>query len=102
MSNILVVAEVRNGVLKRPSLGAVSAARTLAEKTGGKVVALAIGQGLDDAGAELASGGAADVLLADMAERSQGASLRANIALLLHNAATAANLAGNNPLPLRG
>ena len=68
MSNILVVAEVRNGVLKRPSLEAVSAARTLAEKTGGKVIALAIGQGLDAAGAELAGGGAADVLLADMAE----------------------------------
>lgn len=68
MSNILVVAEVRNGLLKRPSLEAVSAARTLAEKTGGKVIALAIGQGLDAAGGQLASAGAADVLLADTAE----------------------------------
>jgi len=68
MSNILVVAEVRNGLLKQPSLEAVSAARQLAGKTGGKVIALAIGQGLDAAGEELSNNGAAQVLLADAPE----------------------------------
>lgn len=39
-------------------------------------------------------------LLGDMAQRSNGASLRANISLLLHNATTAARLAQNEPTGL--
>src|SRR5262245_31449544 len=65
MSNIVVVAEVRAGKLKRPSLEAVAAGRQLAQKTGGKVVAVALGAGLDAAGAELANSGAHQVVLAD-------------------------------------
>jgi len=64
MSNIVVVAEVRAGKLKRPSLEAVTAAQQLAAKCGAKVAALAVGAGLDAAGAELARC-AAQVVLAD-------------------------------------
>ncbi len=45
MSTIVVVAEVRAGALKRPSLEAVTAALALAEPTGADVVAVACGQG---------------------------------------------------------
>ncbi|GDY03484.1 electron transfer flavoprotein subunit alpha [Planctomycetota bacterium] len=67
MSNILVVAEVRAGKLKRPSLEAITAAQQLAAKTGGKVIALAIGSFLDAAGKELAAT-AHEVVLADTPE----------------------------------
>lgn len=65
MSNILVVAEVRAGKLKRPSLEAVAAGLQLAAKTGGKVIAVAVGSGLDAAGQELQAGGASQVVLVD-------------------------------------
>jgi len=53
MSNIVVIAEVRGGQLKRPSLEAVTAAQQLAAATGGKVTAIACGAGIDAACAEL-------------------------------------------------
>ncbi|MEQ1632869.1 MAG: electron transfer flavoprotein subunit alpha/FixB family protein [Planctomycetota bacterium] len=67
MSNIVVVAEVRAGKLKRPSLEAVTAALQLAAQNGGKVLALAIGSGLDAAGADLQKSGAHQVVLVDAA-----------------------------------
>jgi electron transfer flavoprotein alpha subunit len=65
MANVVVVAEVRAGKLKRAALEGVGAALQLAGKTGGKVIALALGSGLDAAGAELARSGAHEVVLAD-------------------------------------
>jgi electron transfer flavoprotein alpha subunit len=65
MSNIVVVAEVRAGKLKRPSLEAVAAGLQLAQQTGGKVTALALGAGLDAAGGDLSRSGAHQVVLAD-------------------------------------
>jgi len=65
MSNIVVVAEVRAGKLKRPSLEAVAAGQQLAASTGGKVIAIALGSGLDAAGQELANSGAHQVVLVD-------------------------------------
>ncbi len=65
MSHIVVVAEVRAGKLKRPSLEAVAAGLQLATQSGGKVTALALGSGLDAAGAELAKSGAHQVVLAE-------------------------------------
>jgi len=65
MSNIVVVAEVRAGKLKRPALEAVSAALALAQKTGGKVIALVIGSGLAAATAELQRSGAHKVVAVD-------------------------------------
>lgn len=65
MSNIIVVAEVRGGQLKRPSLEAVTAGLQLAQKSGGKVVAIACGSGIDAACAELGKHGAAKVVQID-------------------------------------
>jgi electron transfer flavoprotein alpha subunit len=63
MSNIVVIAEVRGGTLKRPSLEAVTAGLELAKSTGGQVVAVACGSGLDAAAAELQQSGAAKVVV---------------------------------------
>ena len=43
MSNIIVIAEVRGGSLKRPSLEAVTAAQQLAKGSGGHVIVVACG-----------------------------------------------------------
>jgi electron transfer flavoprotein alpha subunit len=65
MTNIVVVAEDRAQNLKRPSLEAVSAALELAGKTGGKVVAIAVGHGIAAATAELQKSGAHKVVAID-------------------------------------
>ncbi|MFT4512081.1 MAG: electron transfer flavoprotein alpha subunit [Planctomycetota bacterium] len=65
MSNIIVIAEVRGGSLKRPSLEAITAAKQLATASGGQIVAIACGNGIDAATAELAAGGAAKVIAID-------------------------------------
>jgi electron transfer flavoprotein alpha subunit len=65
MSNIVVVAEVRAGQLKRPSLEAVTAALQLAAATGGKVTAVACGSGLDAACTELGKSGAHQIVAID-------------------------------------
>lgn len=62
MSNIIVIAEARDGALKKPSLEAVSAGRELAELAGGKVIALVTGNNLADAKSALASSGADKVI----------------------------------------
>ncbi|HEX5054311.1 MAG TPA: electron transfer flavoprotein subunit alpha/FixB family protein [Planctomycetota bacterium] len=65
MSNVIVIAEVRGGKLKRPSLEAVTAALQLATASGGKVHAIACGSGLDAACADLASSGVHKVVAID-------------------------------------
>lgn len=65
MSNIVVIAEVRGGALKRTSLEAVTLGLELASASGGKVIAIACGSGLDAAGAELAQSGAHQVVAID-------------------------------------
>jgi electron transfer flavoprotein alpha subunit len=65
MSNIVVIAEVRGGTCKRPTLETVTAALQLAGQTGGKVTALACGSGLDAACAELARSGVHQVVAVD-------------------------------------
>ena len=60
--NLTVVAEVRSGKLKRPSLEAVSAGLDLAAQSGGEVVVLVAGDDLTDAKAELSRSGAAKVI----------------------------------------
>jgi electron transfer flavoprotein alpha subunit len=65
MSNIVVIAEVRGGALKRPSLEAVTAALQLAAASGAKVAAIACGAGLDAACAELARSGVHRVIAVD-------------------------------------
>jgi electron transfer flavoprotein alpha subunit len=65
MSNIVVIAEARGGALKRPSLEAVTAALGLAKQTGGKVIAVLCGSGLDAACAELGKSGANQIVAVD-------------------------------------
>ena len=65
MSNVIVIAEVRGGSLKRPSLEAVTAAQKLAQGSGGQVVAIACGNGIDAAAAELGANGAHKVVSID-------------------------------------
>ena len=65
MSNIVVLAEVRGGACKRPSLEAVTAALQLAKSNGGKVIVIACGSGLDAACAELGKTGANKVVAID-------------------------------------
>ena len=62
MSNIIVIAEVRGGSLKRPSLEAVTAAQQLAKGSGGHVIVVACGHGLETAAGELAASGANKVV----------------------------------------
>ena len=71
MSNIIVIAEVRGGALKRPSLETVTAAQQLASSTGGQVIAIACGSGIDAAANELAQNGAQKVIAIDGASFAQ-------------------------------
>jgi electron transfer flavoprotein alpha subunit len=64
MANVLIVAEQQGGTLRRASLQALTAARELAGRTGGKVVAALLGSGVGAAAAELAAHGV-DVHVAD-------------------------------------
>ena len=54
MSNVLVVAELSDGKLQKATLTSVTFAREAASRTGGQVHGLVIGQGVADAGTELA------------------------------------------------
>jgi electron transfer flavoprotein alpha subunit len=68
MSNVLVVAEQLDGVLRKASLSAVNAGKQLAEKTGGKMHTLVIGSGVVGAATELAAYGGEAVHVADAPE----------------------------------
>src|SRR5262245_6208710 len=54
MTNVLVVAEISAGALKKTTLTAITFAREAAKRTGGKVHGLAIGHGISAAANELA------------------------------------------------
>lgn len=54
MSNVLVVAEIKGGAVRKASLTTISFAREAAARTGGQVAILAIGQGIGAAATELA------------------------------------------------
>ncbi len=64
--NILVIAEARNGKIKRPSREAISAGRDLAAQAGkdviGEVIAVVVGHQIDDAKSELGASGADRVI----------------------------------------
>ena len=64
-NNVIVVAEARSGVVKRPSLEAVAAGAALAAQNGGQVIVLVAGHNLGDATATLKSSGAHKVLAID-------------------------------------
>jgi electron transfer flavoprotein alpha subunit len=54
MSNVLVVAEIAEGTVKKTTLTSVTFARQAAQRTGGKVEGLVLGSGVGGAASELA------------------------------------------------
>ncbi|MBK8980034.1 MAG: electron transfer flavoprotein subunit alpha/FixB family protein [Planctomycetes bacterium] len=71
MSNIVVIADARQGKVKKPALEAVGAALELAGKAGSEVVALVVGADLAAAKDELAKSGAKRVVAVDDAVFAQ-------------------------------
>src|SRR5690606_10479663 len=65
MTNVVVVAEARGGIVKRPTHEAIGAALGLTAKAGGQVIVLLPGSGLANASAELAGSGAHRVVALD-------------------------------------
>src|SRR5690554_4527940 len=65
MTDVLVVAELLEGKVRKNSLSAVTAAKTLAD--GGAIDILAIGEGAAGAASELTGFGARKVITADIA-----------------------------------
>ena len=66
MTDVLVVAELMDGGLRKTTLSAISAARTIADGTGGAFDVLAIGDGAKKAAQEAAGFGARKVLVAEV------------------------------------
>jgi electron transfer flavoprotein alpha subunit len=67
MANVLVVAELLEGKARKTTLCAVTAAKQIAEGTGGSFDILSIGEGAGAAADELAGYGAGKVLKAEIA-----------------------------------
>jgi electron transfer flavoprotein alpha subunit len=67
MTDVLVVAELMDGGLRKTTLNAISAARKIAQGTGGAFDVLAIGQGSKKAASEVAAFGARKVLATEIA-----------------------------------
>ncbi len=66
MTDVLVVAELMDGGLRKTTLSAISAARTIAQGTGGAFDVLAIGEGAKKAAQEAAGFGARKVLATEV------------------------------------
>ncbi|HSU96146.1 MAG TPA: electron transfer flavoprotein subunit alpha/FixB family protein [Gemmatimonadaceae bacterium] len=68
MANVFAFAETRNGELRKIALEAVTAARTIADSTGGQVHAFVAGAaGIEKCAAQLAQYGADEVIVAEHA-----------------------------------
>ena len=65
MANVLVVAEHVDGTLRKVTRSAITFAREAADLTGGDVIALVLGDGVDDIADEVATYGVDRVLYAD-------------------------------------
>jgi electron transfer flavoprotein alpha subunit len=68
MTDVLVVAELLDGGLRRSSLSAVRFAREVAQGTGGGYDVLAIGEGADKAASELAGFGVRKIFTAEIGD----------------------------------
>ena len=75
-SDILVVAEHRNGTLKKSAFELLTVARRLASARGGRVAAAVLGPGASKAASELQAWGADTILSAESAALAAYASLR--------------------------
>ena len=66
MTDVLVVAELLEGGMRKSTLSAITFAKQVAEGTGGAYDVLAIGEGADNAASQLAGFGARKVLTAEI------------------------------------
>jgi len=66
MTDVLVVAELLEGAMRKSTLSAINFAKQVAEGTGGAYDVLAIGEGADDAASQLTGYGARKVLKAEI------------------------------------
>ena len=66
MTDVLVVAELLGGEMRRSTLNAVTFAKQVAEGTGGSFDVLAIGEGSENAASQLSSYGARKILTAEI------------------------------------
>ena len=66
MTDVLVVAELLEGGMRRSTLSAVTFAKQVAEGTGGSFDILAVGEGSENAASQLSSYGARKILTAEI------------------------------------
>lgn len=85
MTDVLVVAELMDGGLRKTTLNAITAARTIAEGTGGAFDVLAIGVGSKKAADEVASYGARKVLATEVAGGYRAEAYAATVAQAAKN-----------------
>jgi electron transfer flavoprotein alpha subunit len=102
MTDVLVVAELLEGGLRKTTLNAITAARTIAEGTGGAFDVLAIGEGSKKAAAEVATFGARKVLASEVAGGYRAEAYAATVAAAAKNygvVLTTASTYGKDLLP---
>ena len=102
MTDVLVVAELMDGGLRKTTLSAITAARTIAQGTGGAFDVLAIGEGSKKAAQEAAAFGARKVLAAEVAGGYRAEAYAPTVAQLAKNygvVATTASTYGKDLLP---
>jgi electron transfer flavoprotein alpha subunit len=102
MTDVLVVAELLEGGLRKTTLNAITAARTIAEGTGGAFDVLAIGEGSKKAAGEVAAFGARKVLASEIAGGYRAEAYAATVAAAAKNygvVLTTASTYGKDLLP---
>lgn len=65
MANVMVIAELAQGKIKKTTLSALTFGKTLAKKVGGDVIILVLGKGVKEAAGELSKYGAKKVVVVD-------------------------------------
>ena len=102
MTDVLVVAELMDGGLRKTTLSAISAARTIAQGTGGSFDVLAIGEGSKKAAQEAGAFGARKVLASEIAGGYRAEAYAATVAAAGKNygvVLTTASTYGKDLLP---
>ena len=102
MTDVLVVAELMDGGLRKTTLSAISAARTIAQGTGGSFDVLAIGEGSKKAAQEVGAFGARKVLASEIAGGYRAEAYAATVAAAGKNygvVLTTASTYGKDLLP---
>jgi len=102
MTDVLVVAELMDGGLRKTTLNAITAARAIAQGTGGAFDVLAIGEGSKKAAGEVAAYGARKILASEIAGGYRAEAYAATVAAAAKNygvVLTTASTYGKDLLP---